>query len=118
MDIGQQFSIFFSNILSIVTNPSLLIILFGSTLMGIIFGALPGLTATLGVALLTTLTYSMSTQGAMVALMGIYVGAVYGGPMADRDQYSGQLRQTALEGCRWLCGGKRAALSYYTLQNF
>lgn len=79
MDIGQQFGIFFSNILSIVTNPSLLIILFGSTLMGIIFGALPGLTATLGVALLTTLTYSMSTQGAMVALMGIYVGAVYGG---------------------------------------
>lgn len=79
MDIGQQFGIFFSNIFSIVTNPSLLITLFGSTLMGIIFGALPGLTATLGVALLTTLTYSMSTQGAMVALMGIYVGAVYGG---------------------------------------
>jgi len=79
MDIGQQFGIFFSNIFSIVTNPSLLIILFGSTLMGIIFGALPGLTATLGVALLTTLTYSMSMQGALVALMGIYVGAVYGG---------------------------------------
>ncbi|PKL10221.1 MAG: transporter, partial [Spirochaetae bacterium HGW-Spirochaetae-8] len=79
MNIVQQFGIFFSNIFSIISSPSLLLILFGSTLMGIIFGALPGLTATLGVALLTTLTYSMSTQAALVALMGIYVGAVYGG---------------------------------------
>jgi putative tricarboxylic transport membrane protein len=79
MDMGQQFGLFFTNVFSIVSNPMLLIVLFGSTIMGIIFGALPGLTATLGVALLTTLTYSMSTQSALIALMGIYVGAVYGG---------------------------------------
>ena len=79
MDMGQQFGLFFTNVFSIVSNPMLMVVLFGSTLMGIIFGALPGLTATLGVALLTTLTYSLSTQSALVALMGIYVGAVYGG---------------------------------------
>lgn len=79
MDIMQQFVLYFSNIFSIISNPLLLLILFGSTLLGIIFGALPGLTATLGVALLTTLTYSLPIQGALVALMGIYVGAVYGG---------------------------------------
>jgi len=79
MDMGQQFGLFFTNVFSIISNPMLMVVLFGSTLMGIIFGALPGLTATLGVALLTTLTYSLSTQSALVALMGIYVGAVYGG---------------------------------------
>ena len=49
MNILQQFSVFFSAIFSILTNPVQMLILFGSTLLGIIFGALPGLTATLGV---------------------------------------------------------------------
>ncbi|MCG8525967.1 MAG: tripartite tricarboxylate transporter permease, partial [Opitutales bacterium] len=50
-------------------------------IIGIIFGALPGLSATLGIALLTTVTYSLnlSTEASMVALVGIYVGAIYGG---------------------------------------
>ena len=78
MVVLQQFSIFFTNLFQIVSSP-FCCSFFCSTLLGIIFGALPGLTATLGVALLTTLTYGMTTQGAMVALMGIYVGAVYGG---------------------------------------
>jgi len=79
MSILQQFGIFFAQIGTILTNPSQLILLFACTFMGIIFGALPGLTATLGVALLTTLTYGMDLNVAMVALMAIYVGAVYGG---------------------------------------
>lgn len=79
MNIGQQFGVFFSSLFSIVTNPVQMLLLFGSTLLGIIFGALPGLTATLGVALLTTLTYGLPLETAMVALLGIYVGAVYGG---------------------------------------
>ena len=56
-----------------------LIVLFGSTILGIVFGALPGLTATLGVALLTTLTYGIDHDTAFIALLSIYVGAVYGG---------------------------------------
>ncbi|WP_320122004.1 tripartite tricarboxylate transporter permease [uncultured Sphaerochaeta sp.] len=63
----------------LLTDPIGLLVLFGSVIMGIIFGATPGLTATLGVALLTTLTYGMNTSTAMIALMGIYVGGVYGG---------------------------------------
>ncbi len=79
MNILNQFGIFFSQIGSILTHPGQILLLFGCTFMGIIFGALPGLTATLGVALLTTLTYGMDLNIAMVALMAIYVGAVYGG---------------------------------------
>lgn len=56
-----------------------ILLLFGSMVLGIIFGALPGLTATLGVALLTTITYSMNTNTALIALFGIYIGAIYGG---------------------------------------
>ncbi len=69
---------YFSQIAQVSTLGNMAM-LFGCVLLGIVFGALPGLTATLGVALLTTVTYKMHTDMAMVALMGIYVGAIYGG---------------------------------------
>ena len=50
-----------------------------ATLVGIIVGALPGLTATMGVALLTTLTFGMGPDKAMLVLICVYVGAIYGG---------------------------------------
>jgi putative tricarboxylic transport membrane protein len=50
-----------------------------ATLVGIIVGALPGLTATMGVALLTTLTFGMGPDKAMLVLVCVYVGAIYGG---------------------------------------
>jgi putative tricarboxylic transport membrane protein len=50
-----------------------------ATLLGIVIGALPGLTATMGVALLVTLTYKMPPDQAILSLMCIYVGAIYGG---------------------------------------
>jgi putative tricarboxylic transport membrane protein len=50
-----------------------------ATLVGIVIGALPGLTATMGVALLTTLTYSLPPNQAMLVLICVYVGAIYGG---------------------------------------
>ena len=50
-----------------------------ATLLGIVVGALPGLTATLGVALLTTLTYKMAPDQAILVLVCMYVGAIYGG---------------------------------------
>ncbi|WEX10130.1 tripartite tricarboxylate transporter permease [Chelativorans sp. AA-79] len=50
-----------------------------ASLLGIVIGALPGLTATMGVALLVTLTYKMPPDQAMLSLMALYVGAIYGG---------------------------------------
>lgn len=50
-----------------------------ATLVGITIGALPGLTATMGVALLTTLTYKMAPEQAILVLISCYVGAIYGG---------------------------------------
>lgn len=49
------------------------------TLGGLIVGALPGLSATLGMSLLIPITYSMDTVPAMVMLAAVYCSAVYGG---------------------------------------
>ncbi len=75
----DQFLQFFSILFDLVSQPSNLLILFASSFIGILFGAMPGLTATLGIALLTTLTYSLNTDTALISLLGMYVGAVYGG---------------------------------------
>lgn len=50
-----------------------------ASLLGIIIGALPGLTATMGVALLVTFTYGMPPDQAILSLLALYVGAIYGG---------------------------------------
>ena len=79
MDILQPLSNYFQSLLHILSDPVSLAIMFGSVLLGIIFGALPGLTSTLGVALLTAITYGLDAPTAMVCLLSIYVGGTYGG---------------------------------------
>ena len=46
---------------------------------GIIIGALPGLSATMGVALMVPATFAMDPSSGLVMLGAIYVGAIYGG---------------------------------------
>ena len=49
------------------------------TLGGLVIGALPGLTATMGVALLIPLTFGMTPVMGLNMLIGIYIGGIYGG---------------------------------------
>jgi putative tricarboxylic transport membrane protein len=67
------------NAFSIFANFETLFNVAWATLIGIVIGALPGLTATMGVALLTTLTYKMDPSQAILVLIAVYVGAIYGG---------------------------------------
>ncbi len=60
-------------------TPATLGFAFGASLLGIVIGALPGLTATMGVALMTTLTLGMEPSTALLILICTYVGAIYGG---------------------------------------
>lgn len=46
---------------------------------GIVIGALPGLSATMGVALMVPVTFSMNPISGLVMLGAIYAGAIYGG---------------------------------------
>lgn len=50
--------------------------------LGIIFGAIPGLTATFGIALLIPVTFLMEPVHGMIMLAGIYAGAIYGGSIS------------------------------------
>ena len=62
-----------------VLQPVNFIFLILSTASGLLMGVLPGLSATMAVALLTGLTYNFPTQTALIALLGVYVGAISGG---------------------------------------
>jgi putative tricarboxylic transport membrane protein len=50
--------------------------------LGIVVGALPGLSATIGIALLTGITYSFSKNTAMIMMIGLYIGAIYAGSLS------------------------------------
>ena len=56
-----------------------LLLVFAGTFIGVVIGALPGLGATIGIALLIPITYGMEPTTALILTAGIYVGAVYGG---------------------------------------
>ena len=60
-------------------SPTSLGLIAASSFAGLVIGALPGLTATMGVALLTTLTLKMPPDYAILVLICTYVGAIYGG---------------------------------------
>ena len=46
---------------------------------GIVVGAIPGLTATMAIAVLSPFTFFMDTAIALPFLLGVYKGAIYGG---------------------------------------
>lgn len=79
----ERLGFYFQTVFHLAADPLHLAILLGSVLLGIIFGAMPGLTSTLGVALLTALTYGMDAETAMLCLLSIYVGGTYGGSYAS-----------------------------------
>lgn len=56
-----------------------LLILVLGTALGISIGALPGLTSTMGVALMLPLTFGMEAVSGILLLIGVYFGSVYGG---------------------------------------
>ncbi|WP_066270122.1 tripartite tricarboxylate transporter permease [Hydrogenophaga palleronii] len=50
-----------------------------ASLIGVVMGALPGLTATMSLALMTTLTLKLPPSQALLILICTYVGCIYGG---------------------------------------
>ncbi len=56
-----------------------ILFIFIGLFVGIVFGALPGFSATMGVAVFVPFSYVLQPGAAMLLLSGIYCGAVYGG---------------------------------------
>jgi len=63
-------------------SPLNLLLALCGVVAGTIIGALPGLTATMAVAVLVPFTFSMAPAAALIALGAIYTGAIYGGAYA------------------------------------
>ena len=62
-----------------IITPVPLLLVTAGTIFGIVFGAIPGLTATLAVILLIPTTYGMSPSLGICMLVGVYIGGVSGG---------------------------------------
>jgi len=60
-------------------QPSLFALLAVGVFAGVYVGAIPGLSATMAVSLLISFTFSWPTNEALAVMMGIWVGACYGG---------------------------------------
>ena len=63
-------------------NPYSVFLVVAGSVLGIIFGAIPGLTATMGMAIFLPMTFTMSDINGMLFLIGIYVGACYAGSLS------------------------------------
>lgn len=70
---------FVSTLSLLFSDPVLLALVFGGTVLGIVFGAIPGLNATMGVTLLLPLTFMMTPVRGIAMLMAIYIGGISGG---------------------------------------
>jgi putative tricarboxylic transport membrane protein len=72
----------FFKALGMVFDPYALMVLAGGVFLGIIFGSIPGLTATMGIAILIPMTFVMDPSVGIVMLVGIYVGGIFGGAIS------------------------------------
>ena len=62
-----------------ITQPEVLVALIAGTLGGMFIGAMPGLSASMAVALLIPVTFGMSGQAGIALLVAVYTSAIYGG---------------------------------------
>ncbi len=71
----------FENLAALLTLHNVFLFL-GGSFLGILGGALPGVTSVLGLTLLSSVTFGMESQDALLALLALYVGSVYGGSLS------------------------------------
>jgi putative tricarboxylic transport membrane protein len=73
---------FFTAAFFLLLTPQYLGFMLFGTAMGIIFGAIPGLNASIGITLMLPFTYRLTPELGIALLMGIYVGGISGGFIA------------------------------------
>ncbi len=67
---------------SVAFVPTHILLAFLGAILGILFGALPGVSATLGIALLVPLTFGLDPIPALIFIGAVYCGAIYGGSIS------------------------------------
>ncbi len=77
-----DFSVVVQAVLATVANPYTLFLVVAGTFLGLVFGSLPGLTSTMGVAILIPLTFTLEPVDAMGMMLGTYIGGMAGGAVS------------------------------------
>ena len=62
-----------------IMDPTILLLMFAGVFMGIIVGAIPGLSVTMGVALFLPITFGMEPIAGLALLCALYIGGTSGG---------------------------------------
>lgn len=71
-----------AEVFAAIFNLQIILFIFLGVATGMCIGCLPGLTATMGVALVLPLTFGMDAAPSILLLVGVYVGAIYGGSVS------------------------------------
>ena len=61
------------------SDPKIILLICSGVFIGIVFGSIPGLTASLGVTILLPFTYAMTASEGMAILVAVFVGGISGG---------------------------------------
>lgn len=78
----MDFNLLIQAFATVMLNPINFFFVFIGITAGIIVGALPGLTATMGCALLIPFTFGLPPIQGLLMLMGIFCGGIYGGSIS------------------------------------
>ncbi|MBR3587662.1 MAG: tripartite tricarboxylate transporter permease, partial [Oscillospiraceae bacterium] len=78
----MDWSLLFSSYASVFLSPQVLLMTLLGATGGVLLGAIPGMTATMGVALLIPFSFGMDLIPSVGLLLGIYCGGMYGGSIS------------------------------------
>ena len=78
----MDWSLLFQSYGAVFSNLQVILMTFIGALGGVLLGAIPGMTATMGVALLIPFSYGMDLIPSIGLLLGIYCGGMYGGSIS------------------------------------
>ena len=98
--------------LPFVIGPEYIAVALFGVVIGIIFGAIPGMTATMAVAVFLPLTYAYSMEMALYLLLGLYVGGISGGLVPPSSSTFPAPRRRCVRpstDTQWPCGARENA---------
>jgi putative tricarboxylic transport membrane protein len=109
-------------ILAQIFDLQTLLLVFIGVSLGVVFSAIPGLTATMGIALLIPYTFALPQVAGISMLLGIYLGGMYGGSITAiliRTPGTPSAAATLLDGYPMAEKGEAGkALNYATIGSF
>ena len=72
---------YFVSALTQVVQPLNLAVILLGTIVGILAGAMPGLSSIMALTIVTPFTFSLGGNSGILMLLGVFCGAIYGGSL-------------------------------------